>query len=52
MDPNTKLILDEFNWRFTELDLKLEKRVLDSESKTGARFEKLEAAAKAFEITN
>jgi len=48
MDPNTKLILDEMNKRFTDLDLKLGQRFAKSESRYDARISTLEAAALAF----
>jgi len=49
MDPNTKLILDEMNKRFTELDTKLEQRLIESESTHDAHLSILEDKAAAFE---
>ena len=49
MDPNTKLILDEMNKRFTELDLKWEQRFNEVDSKRDARISVLEDAVAAID---
>ena len=48
MDPNTKLILDEMNKRFTELDSKWDKCFTESESRRDTCISVLEEAAAAF----
>jgi len=49
MDPNTELILNEMNKRFTELDSKWEQHFTESESRRDARISTLEEEALAFD---